>query len=78
MEVGLENKNTYNQIIDKNIENRNKLNDENEMVVTLEKQNQFIETALGKTINGALDIGLRWILPDLIEDQVLEKVHMES
>ena len=40
--------------------------------ITPEKQNNFLQTTLGKTINGALDIGLRWILPDLIENQVIE------
>ncbi|MBO5479241.1 MAG: hypothetical protein J6A04_06100 [Clostridia bacterium] len=50
----------------------NKINNANELNVTKEKQNEFLETTLGKTINGALDIGLRWILPDLIENQVIE------
>lgn len=39
---------------------------------TIEKQNSFLETTLGKTINGAIDIGLRWVLPDLIEEQVID------
>ncbi len=41
--------------------------------IKIEKeQNNFLETTLGKTINSALDVGLRWILPDLIENQVIE------
>lgn len=36
------------------------------------KQNNFLETALGKTINTGVDIGLRMLLPDLIENQVIE------
>lgn len=44
---------------------------ENE-VVTEQSQNNFLETTLGKTINGAVDIGLRWILPDLIENQIID------
>jgi len=41
--------------------------------LNLEKQqNNFLETTLGKTINAGLDIGLRCLLPDLIEDQVIE------
>ncbi len=73
MELAVENdKNNYNQIINKSMEQEKELNTINEMTVTKENQNQFIETTLGKTINGALDIGLRWILPDLIEDQVIE------
>jgi len=39
--------------------------------ITIEKQNNFLETTLGKTINTAIDIGLRSLLPDLIEEQVI-------
>lgn len=39
--------------------------------VTEEKQNKFLETTLGKTINTAIDIGLRGVLPDVIEDQII-------
>lgn len=35
-------------------------------------QNNFLETILGKTINTAIDIGLRTILPDFIENQVID------
>ena len=34
-------------------------------------QKNFLETALGKTINFAIDIGIRAILPDFIEEQVI-------
>lgn len=44
---------------------------ENE-VVTEQNQNNFLETTLGKAINGAVDIGLRWVLPDLIENQIID------
>lgn len=37
-----------------------------------EKQNNFLETALGKTINTGVDIGLRAVLPDYIEDQIID------
>jgi len=40
--------------------------------VTVENQNKFLETTLGKTINTAIDIGLRAILPDMIEEQVID------
>ena len=41
-------------------------------VNNLEKeQNKFLETTLGKTINTAVNIGLRWVLPDLIEDEII-------
>ena len=39
----------------------------------LEKeQNNFLETDLGKVINVGIDIGLKALLPDLIEDQVID------
>lgn len=41
-------------------------------VNNLEKeQNKFLETTLGKTINKAVNIGLRCVLPDLIEDEII-------
>ena len=62
----------------KNIENTNNLekNKEIELLVekevTVENQNTFLQTTLGKTINTALDVGLRGILPDMIEEQIIE------
>lgn len=47
--------------IGQNIANVNNLENE---------QNKFLETTLGKTINTAVNIGLRWVLPDLIEDEI--------
>lgn len=44
--------------VDKNLVNEN-------------MQKNFLETTLGKTINTAVDIGIRTILPDMIEDQVI-------
>lgn len=41
-------------------------------LVTAQGQNNFLETTLGKTINSAIDIGLRWVLPDLIEDEIID------
>ena len=37
-----------------------------------EKQHKFLETTLGKTINTAFDIGLRTIMPDIIEDEIID------
>lgn len=34
-------------------------------------QNNFLQTTLGKTINTGIDIGIRAILPNYIEDQVI-------
>lgn len=36
------------------------------------KQRSFLETTLGKTINMGIDIGIRTILPDFIENQVID------
>lgn len=36
------------------------------------EQNKFIDSTMGKVINNAIDIGLRYILPDLIEEEVIE------
>ena len=66
MELNIENKQeeNINKTLEKNIEN----NIETE--VTEEKQNNFLQTTLGKTINAAFDLGLRAVLPELVEDQV--------
>lgn len=37
-----------------------------------EKQNEFLKSNLGKAINGGIDIGLKTILPNFIEDEVIE------
>lgn len=77
MELEIEkNKKNYNQIIQKSIENENtknnELNNNIDYNVTPEKQNNFLETSLGKTINTALNVGLRYLLPNIIEEQVIE------
>ena len=36
-----------------------------------EKQNNFLDSILGKAINTALDVGIRAVLPDFVEDQVI-------
>ena len=38
----------------------------------LEKQNNFLESNLGKVINSALDIGIKTALPELIENEVID------
>ena len=47
----------------------NKVEIENELS---KEQNKFINTVLGKVINSGVDIGLRSVLPDLIEDEIIE------
>lgn len=78
MELEIENKENYNQIIQKSIQNERSNNINNELDNDLnynfseEKQNNFLETTLGKTINTALNVGLRYLLPNIIEEQVIE------
>lgn len=61
-----------------NIEEKNNLENNKEIEllveqeVNVENQNKFLQTTLGKTINTALDVGLRGILPDMIEEQIID------
>ena len=48
---------------DNNIEINNTINNET--------QKQFLETTLGKTINAAIDMGIRAVLPDFLDNQVI-------
>lgn len=57
-----------------NLEKNNELEIENNLENNLEKENDqksFLETTLGKTINTAIDIGIRALLPDFIDEQVI-------
>ncbi len=51
-----------------NIENNLSLSNN----VTLEEQKGFLETTLGKVVNTALDTGIRILLPDIIEEQIID------
>lgn len=51
---------------EKRIENDIKLNDNINIA-----QNNFLENELVKTINTAIDIGIKAVLPDLIEDEII-------
>lgn len=56
-----------------NIENAIEIKNDMNNEVSLEKnQNYFLESMLGKAINTGIDIGLRSILPDFIEEQVID------
>ena len=57
----------------KNILKSNNLNLENNLnTYDLEKkQNSFLKSNLGQAINGGIDLGLRILLPNCIEDEVI-------
>lgn len=40
--------------------------------ITIEEQKGFLDSTLGKVINTGLDAGIRFLLPDLIEEQVID------
>lgn len=52
------------------LETNNKIEIKNDLLNEKDQKN-FLETTLGKTINTAIDIGIRAILPDFIDDQVI-------
>lgn len=41
-------------------------------LVTANEQKNFLDTTLGKVVNTAVDLGLRWVLPDFVENQVID------
>ena len=54
------------------IENVVELNNNlNNKINLEEKQNSFLDTMLGKAINTGVDFGIRTLLPDFIEDQII-------
>lgn len=50
--------------IENEIDLKNQITNKNE-------QTNFLETTLGKTINTAIDIGIRALLPDFIDEQII-------
>jgi hypothetical protein len=38
----------------------------------LENKNEFLNSTLWKTINSGIDVGLRYLLPDLVEDEIID------
>ena len=76
--MDLENNQENNQNIIEN-ENKQNLNQElnenisiNDIEVTPEKQNSFLNSNIGKFVNTAVDVGLKAILPNFIEDQIID------
>lgn len=50
------------------IENEINLNNQ---IINEKEQTNFLETTLGKTINTAIDIGIRALLPDFVDEQII-------
>ena len=49
------------------------LNLENRLTNSIElKQNEFLQSTIGKAINNGINIGLRYILPDWVENKIIE------
>lgn len=78
MELQIENQENK-EIENININGNNQILEKNKKVellvekeVTVENQNTFLQTTLGKTINTAIDLGLRGVLPDMIEEQIID------
>ena len=53
-----------------NLEKDNNLEIENNLSVENE-QKGFLESTVGKAINTAVDIGIRAVLPDFIDEQII-------
>ena len=65
-------------VLNAEITNQNEINqnleqttNQNELV-TEKEQTHFLDTTLGKVINTAIDLGLRWVLPDFVENQIID------
>lgn len=54
-----------------NLEMYNNIKLDNNLV-NEKTQNKFLESILGKTINTAIDVGIRALLPDFVEEQVIQ------
>ena len=53
-----------------NIEKNNNIELDNK-IINENTQKEFLETTLGKTINTAVDIGIRALLPEFIDEQII-------
>ena len=58
--------------MENNLELENKLNNNLESKIENE-QNNFLNTNIGKIANTAIDVGIRFVLPDIIENRNLHK-----
>ena len=53
-----------------NLEKNNDINLEKNIKKEIEQRN-FLESTLGKTVNTAIDIGIRSLLPDFLDEQII-------
>ena len=58
---------TKQKVLNQEIEKK-----ETNELVTEKEQTGFLNSTIGKVINTAIDLGLRWMLPDFIENQVID------
>ncbi|MDO5555949.1 MAG: hypothetical protein Q4G09_04780 [Clostridia bacterium] len=55
------------------LQNNLELNKNNNLEnITYENQKSFLESNLGQVINGGINLGLKAILPEIIEDEIIE------
>lgn len=60
----INNQNEINQNLEEQV-NQNEL-------VTEKEQTHFLDSTLGKVVDTAIDLGLRWVLPDFVENQIID------
>lgn len=64
-----------NEILNSALENSELTLNQNNLqnyLINSEDQKNFLDTTIGKIINNTLNVGLKIILPDLIEDQIIQ------
>lgn len=53
------------------LENNVNVTNNQQELVTEKEQNNFLDSTLGKVIDSAIDVGLRMILPDFVEEGII-------
>jgi len=54
------------------LQNNNQFIQKEKELITAEHQNKFLDTTIGRVINTGIDVGLRWLLPDFLENQIID------
>ena len=57
--------------INNNLNNKKEINQDLGQKI-YEAQKSFLQTNIGKAVNSAIDIALKTVLPDLIEDEIID------